>query len=200
MMKEKVREFKKNQIVEEAIVLIYELGFHSATMDRLCEKLQVTKPFLYTYFDNKHALLIEIYDRMVDYSSSGIEKILETDARCDKKIYEIVKYLTKVNIELQSISAVYMQEERNLPAEKRAEIRKIQRHFDDELTNLIETGIEEGLLHVEYPRIAALSIFSMARWIHRWYRPGNLTSDQIAHQMAIYALDLLNCNQPHPGC
>lgn len=189
--REKVREFKKNQIIEEATALIYEVGFHPATMDRLCEKLQVTKPFLYTYFENKHALLVEIYDRCVAMSSAGLNEILRQRALPEDKIYRIVEFLTKVNIDIQPVSAIYVQEERNLPAEKRKEFQAIQRKFDDELTKLIELGISDGVFEVEHPRIAALSIYSMARWVHRWYRPGRLSPEQLAQQMAQYALHLL---------
>jgi len=190
-MKTKVREFKKNQIIEEAITLIFEVGFHPATMDRLCEKLQVTKPFLYSYFDNKHALLIEIYDRLIVISTQGISRILDDRALPEDKIYRIVEYFTKINIDMQAVSAIYVQEEKNLPEEKRREIQAIQRKFDDHLTELVQAGVNDGVFEVEHPRIAALSIYSMVRWLHRWYRPGRLSSDQIAKEMAQYALNLL---------
>ncbi|WP_428249563.1 TetR/AcrR family transcriptional regulator [Ferrovibrio sp.] len=190
-MKEKVREFKKNQIIEEAIALIYEVGFHPATMDRLCENLQVTKPFLYSYFDNKHALLVEIYDRLMAMTAEGINKIMEQRALPEDKVFRIAEYLTRVNIDYQSICAIYVQEEKNLSSEKREEVQALQGRLDDHLTALIEQGVKDGVFEVEHPRIAALSIYSMARWTLRWYRPGRLTSEQIGQQLGQYALNLL---------
>lgn len=190
-MKEKVREFKKNQIIDEAIELISSHGFHMTTMDKICENLQVSKPFLYSYFDNKHALLVEIYDRMVNISSKGIVAILKEADLPENKIREIVRYITKLNIDFQSISAIYMHEERNLPEEKRAQIRHMERRLDDQFTDLIQQGIEEKVFDVAHPRIATLSIFSMARWVHRWYRHDHLSPDEIADEIAGYALSLL---------
>lgn len=190
-MKQKIRDFKKNQIIDEAIDLISNHGFHLTTMDKLCENLQVSKPFLYSYFDNKHALLIEIYDRMVAISSTGIEEILQDRDLPENKIRRIVQYLTMINIEAQAISAIYMQEEKNLPDEKRHQLKQIERHLDDEFTKLIEAGVKDGIFEVENARIATLSIFSMARWVHRWYRPDHLPAEIVASQIATYALNLL---------
>lgn len=194
-MKQKIREFKKNQILEEAVELISRFGFHQTTMDKLCENLQVSKPFLYSYFDNKSDLLIEIYDRMVSISSEGINKILSGQDSTEQKIRDIVSYIVKINIDVQDISAIYMQEEKSLPPEKRNEIRKIERSLDNEFTKLIETGIAQGIFRVEHPRIATLSIFSMARWVHRWYRPGHVPADEVANEIATYALNLLRFEQ-----
>lgn len=190
-MKEKVREFKKSQIIEEAIALIYEVGFHPATMDRLCEKLQVTKPFLYSYFDNKHALLVEIYDRLMAMTREGVSRILEQRALPEEKVFRIAEYLTRVNIDYQSVCAIYVEEEKNLSPEKRKEVQAVQGKLDDDLTLLIEQGVRDGVFDVEYPRIAALSIYSMARWTHRWYRPGRLSPEQIGQQHGQFALNLL---------
>jgi len=190
-MKQKIREFKKNQIIDEAVELISNYGFHLTTMDRLCENLKVSKPFLYSYFENKNALLIEIYDRMITVSSQGITAILEERSLPEHKLRKIVEYLTKVNINLQGISAIYMQEEKNLPEEKREEVRQIERGLDEKFSHLIQAGIDDGVFDVAHPRIAALAIFSMARWVHRWYRPDRLPAEVIAAEMGDYALNLL---------
>lgn len=193
-MKQKIIEFKKNQILEEAVELISEFGFHQTTMDRLCEKLEVSKPFLYSYFDNKSDLLIEIYDRMVSISSEGINAILDRDISADRKISEIVSYIVRLNIDVQAISAIYMQEEKNLPPKKRKEIRAIERSLDDKFTALIESGVEQGIFDIRHARIATLSIFSMARSVHRWYRPDHVPADEVAGEIAAYALNLLKFN------
>ena len=194
-MKEKVREFKKNQIIDEAVELISSFGFHMTTMDKICDNLQVSKPFLYSYFDNKHALLVEIYDRMVSISSEGIGAILAERDLPENKIRKIVRYITQFNIDYQAISAIYMQEEKNLPEEKRNQIRRMERRLDDLFSGLIQQGIDENVFDVPHPRIATLSIFSMARWVHRWYRPDHLSPDEIGDEIASYALNLLRYRQ-----
>lgn len=193
-MKQKIRNFKKNQILEEAVEMISEFGFHRTTMDKLCEKLDVSKPFLYSYFDNKSDLLIEIYDRIAQLSSSGIKEIITSDGPPAEKISKVIVYLVKLNIDVQDLCAIYMQEEKNLPNSKRLEIRTKERQLDESFTSLIEQGVTDGVFEVAHPRIATLSIFSMARWVHRWYRPGAVSADEIASDIANYALNLLNYN------
>ena len=52
--------FKTNRIVEVASHLFYQRGYSSCTLDNVADNLGVTKPFLYSYFKNKEAILAAI--------------------------------------------------------------------------------------------------------------------------------------------
>ena len=56
-LKAEVQAFKRRRILEEARELFFAHGYEATTLDAIAESLQVTKPFLYSYFRNKSEIL-----------------------------------------------------------------------------------------------------------------------------------------------
>ncbi|NCX99838.1 MAG: TetR family transcriptional regulator, partial [Planctomycetia bacterium] len=60
--------YKRARILAEASALFYEKGYESATLEMLADRLSATKPFLYTYFKGKSAILSAICEAGVKES------------------------------------------------------------------------------------------------------------------------------------
>jgi AcrR family transcriptional regulator len=196
MMRVQVRDFKRERVLEEATKLFYERGFQGSSIDAIAERLSVTKPFIYTYFDNKQALLVALYERAIGDLNTGVEKIFSVDHTPEEQLELLVKFYVRQNIESRELTAIFLNEERNLSPEILAEIREEHREFDRKLTNLIRRGISSGVFHVEDAGLASLSISGMVRWVHRWYNPaGRLNTDAICQKLATLALNLV-CYEP----
>ena len=200
VMRSQVRDFKRERVLAEATKLFYERGFQGSSIDAIAERLSVTKPFIYTYFDNKHSLLEAIYERAVRDLNVGVDKIFSVDHAPEVQLKLLVEFYVRQNIESRELTAIFLNEERNLSAEKLVEIRGEQRDFDRRLTNLIRAGIESGAFQIEDAGLASLSISGMVRWVHRWYSPsGRLGADAICHELATLALNLVRYNPAGRG-
>jgi AcrR family transcriptional regulator len=192
MMRSQVRDFKRERVLEEATKLFYERGFQGSSIDAIAERLNVTKPFIYTYFDSKHALLVAIYERAVSDLNAGVNKIFSADRAPEEQLELLVKFYVRQNIESRELTAIFLNEERNLSPEILAEIREEHREFDRKLTNLIRKGIRSGVFQVEDAGLASLSISGLVRWVHRWYNHnGRLNTDEICQSLATLALNLV---------
>ncbi|WP_454062267.1 TetR/AcrR family transcriptional regulator [Candidatus Nitrospira salsa] len=53
----------KERLVESALQLFYERGFHATGIDMILAKANVSKPTLYKYFDSKDALILAALHR-----------------------------------------------------------------------------------------------------------------------------------------
>lgn len=191
-MRSQVRNFKREKVLEEATKLFYERGFQGASIDAIAERLSVTKPFIYTYFDNKHALLEAIYERAVQNLINGVDQIFSVDRPPEEQMRLLVEFYVRQNIESRELTAIFLNEERNLGEKKLAEIRREQREFDRKLTNLIKQGVRSGAFTVKDPGLASLSISGMVRWVYRWYDPeGRLTTDDLCREIATLALNMV---------
>jgi len=196
MMRVQVRDFKRERVLEEATKLFYERGFQGSSIDAIAERLSVTKPFIYTYFENKHALLVALYERAVGDLNAGVDNIFSVDHAPEEQLELLVKFYVRQNIESRELTAIFLNEERNLSPEILAEIREKHREFDRKLTNLIRKGVKSGVFHVEDAGLASLSISGMVRWVHRWYNPsGRLKPEEVCHKVATLALNLV-CYAP----
>ncbi|MCU4163540.1 TetR/AcrR family transcriptional regulator [Carboxylicivirga caseinilyticus] len=57
---EKIREERKQQIMQVALEVIAENGFASASISRIAQKAGISKGLMYNYFESKEALVISI--------------------------------------------------------------------------------------------------------------------------------------------
>ena len=63
---------KKDRIFEAAVDLFYDHGYENTTLDAVADKLKVTKPFIYSYYDSKAQLLTDICQRGISASLAAI--------------------------------------------------------------------------------------------------------------------------------
>ena len=63
---EEIRKEKKKLIMDTALELFAEQGFHSTTISQIAKKADISKGLLYNYFESKEALLQEILNESID--------------------------------------------------------------------------------------------------------------------------------------
>lgn len=196
-VKEHIKEYKRELILEAASKLFYEKGFQKTTIDDICAALGVTKPFIYTYFENKYAILEQLFDQaFYDLYADVIKVLNNKEGTPQDRLQRFVIVYVEKNIERQKITAIMLEEEKNLNAKKVADIRRKQREFDTKLARLIEDGVSSGVFHVSDPMIASLAISGMVRWTHRWYSPqGRLSVSELTKNISTLALNLVGCTR-----
>jgi AcrR family transcriptional regulator len=190
-MRAELEVFKRERILKEMIELLQERGFREVTLDALAERLKVTKPFIYQYFDSKQQLIATVYERGAQQLLASIEGYVDNKSPAAKRLYDFVRSFALQNIESRAISVVFGQLEGDLPPETLEAIRAIHRQFDIRLASLIEDGRKASEFTVQEPHIAGLAISGMVRWIHRWFQDGRLSAAEIAELFADYALNLV---------
>lgn len=195
-LRAQLQEFKRERILGEMIDLFKERGFRGATLDALAERLQVTKPFIYQFFDNKQHLLATLYERGARELVEAVDRALAEPGPASERLRRFVHRFALQNIQHRAISAVFNQEERDLPAETLTALRAIHGEFDAKLARLIQQGVDGGEFRVEQPHLAGLAISGMVRWIHRWFREGRLRDEEVAALFARYALNLVGYGAP----
>lgn len=188
--------FKRERILKEMIGLVEERGLRDVTLDALADRLKVTKPFIYQFFDSKQQLIATVYERGAQQLLASIDGYLDNKSPSPKRLRDFVRSFALQNIESRAISMVFGQEEGDLPPKTLEGIRAIHRQFDNKLASLIEDGIKDGEFTVAEPHIAGLAISGMVRWIHRWFHEGRLSAEEIADLFADYALNLVGHKGP----
>jgi AcrR family transcriptional regulator len=194
-VKEHIKEYKRELIMDAAAKLFYEKGFQKTTIDDIGSSLGVTKPFIYTYFENKYSILEQLFDAVYGDLYTDVMKVLNSrEGSPTARLRQFVMVYVEKNIQRQKFTAIMLEEEKNLSAKKIADIRRKQRDFDAKLARLIEEGVADGAFHVADAKVASLAISGMVRWTHRWYSPeGRLSASQLSSMLADLALNLVGC-------
>lgn len=191
-IKDEVWEFKRDRILDEAVPLFAEHGFQGVSIDQIAKKLKVTKPFIYTYFRNKDALLEEIFARAAQNLLNGFDEFFADDRLPHEKLAAFVEYYVIENIKRADITAIFLNEEKNLSPASRKRLRAHHHEFDRKLAQLINEGVKAGVFEADDPMLESLAISGMVRWVHRWHNPeGRLQPEQIAQKMSAFALRIV---------
>lgn len=187
-----VRELKRERVLDSALRLFYEKGYSNTTVDEIAILIGVTKPFIYRYFKNKEALLVALYERLTEKILAILKAAIKVSDKPDQQLSFFLDRFARENMQSIMIGMVYMQEEKHLDPEFRASVNRRQKQFDKELAALISRGAAQGLFQTKDPKIAALAITGMVRWLQRWYTPGGrLTEDEVSEIIVNMALNSL---------
>lgn len=184
-IREAVSHLKRERIIAAAVELFYSNGFRNTTLDAVAERMNVTKPFIYSHFKSKGELLAEICARGIGASLEAINRVVESTATSAAKLAALTRDFMSAVLQNQKHIAIYTREEKNLDIGDSAAIRTMRREFERKLVKLLDDGVDGGEFDIADTRMAALAIGGIASWAYVWFRPGGrLTAEQIADHMA----------------
>lgn len=182
-LRDEIVEFKRNRIVEEATKLFFEEGYEQATLDRIAGRLSVTKPFIYSYFQNKAELLQHICSLGIDLSLKAQEEELAAPGTPADKLVRIVERVSGICLDNRECIVVYQREEKNLGAEAARTIRMKRHSFDQRLSALLREGQAAGQFDIPRVGLVSIGIGGLMSWIAFWYRPGGrFTRSDVIHE------------------
>ena len=175
---------KREAVLKIAAQLFLEKSYGRTSMNDVADRLNITKPALYHYFDNKEDIFLECYR----LGAGLIEEILnDIAAHCGTGLQKVEafihSYATAMTINFAR--CVMRIDESDLTNDARAEVRTYKRKIDRRLRSFIQEGIEDGSIGACDSKIAAFSIAGALNWICTWYEPdGALSPEEIAGQFA----------------
>ena len=175
-----IAEFKERRIVEEAVNLFYTEGYENTTLDMLAAQLEVTKPFIYSYFKSKNELLFQVCYTGIKLSQEALDRCLDSDGSATEKLKRIIEQVGSIILQYQQYIVVYVREEKNLHSDDSRRIRKQRSVFDHRLAALLEEGNSTGEFVVANPLMTATTIGGTLSWMAFWFNPnGGITQSEI---------------------
>lgn len=171
-LKDEVAAFKRQRILEEASHFFFANGYEATTLDSVAEQLNVTKPFIYSYYKNKGELLFEICQTGIQLSLTALEEALMVEGSATEQLKIVVERVARIIIENQRYVTVYLREEKSLLPEDARRIRDLRHRFDTKLAALLEKGKRSGEFDVVAPSRTAIWVSGLLSWIALWYHDG----------------------------
>ena len=171
-LKDEITAYKRRRILEEASHFFFANGYEATTLDSVAEQLNVTKPFIYSYYKNKGELLYEICQTGIQLSLTALEDALTTEGSATEQLKIVVERVARIIIENQRYISVYLREEKSLLTEDARRIRDLRHTFDLKLSALLEKGKRTGEFDVAHPSRTAIWVSGLLSWIALWYHDG----------------------------
>jgi AcrR family transcriptional regulator len=169
-LKTEVQEFKRLRILEEARELFFLQGYEATTLDAIAERLNVTKPFIYSYFKNKSEILNAICHVGISRSLAALDEALASGLAPRETLRLVVEQVTSIVIAHQKYLVVYLREEKNLDTQDAKHLLELRKEFGVRLAKLLDAGNAARVFDVDDSLLTAVSIGGMITWISTWFR------------------------------
>lgn len=128
---------RKERILAAAADLVARKGYHAVGMADIGAAAGVTGSAIYRHFESKSAVLVALFDRVIDALLSNASTIVEQAADERAALTLLVRDQVRFAIDDREVLVVYMREINNLPAEDRRRLRRKQRLYLEEWVHVL---------------------------------------------------------------
>ena len=175
---------KRERILAVAEDLFNRHGFSGTTVDMICEELGVTKPFVYYYFQDKHAIVETLAWRASVACLTTMKFPPDDERPAHLKLADGLQRWVAASVAHFRSSALAFRVTASLRPEFRAELRALANDFYADLGALMEEGRRQGTLSFDDTTVTAMSMGGVVGFMYTWYRPdGRLSPDQLAQRL-----------------
>ena len=167
-VKADVASFKRQQILEVAVKLFLQNGYHGTPVDAIASALGVSKQFVYYQFTDKAAILNALCTTGAELTLSAIVDADDPTNSATECIARFAGRLTEIVIDHGHYLAVYASEVTSLNDNDRKRILGIRADIDRRVSELIRRGITTEQFTAEDPLTAARAITGMISYMWTW--------------------------------
>ena len=151
---------KYEAIIDAAIRVIAENGYHNAQVSKIAREAKVADGTIYLYFENKDDMLISLFNEKM---GAFIETVREATARVDSpsdQLRELMRLHFAQLEENPKMAIVTQIELRQSNRKVRQGIAETLKKYMDVIDDIIRSGIEQGIFRPDVDiRVARRMIF-----------------------------------------
>lgn len=167
-------------LLRAAATLFARKGYRASTLDDLADVLGVAKPTLYQYVTGKEALLLEVFEALLDMAEQRMGAIARSRLAPDEKLRRMVHGYVVLMAEEPDMATMWMREEASFSEKNLLHILRRNRKLERIFEAVVEEGQAAGLFRPIMPRLIVLGLFGMCSFVAYWVRLAKIDVDQIA--------------------
>lgn len=137
---------KYKQIIDAAVIVIAENGYHQAQVSKIAKEAGVADGTIYLYFKNKEDILISVFREKMAIFVQNVRTILEKDMNSSEKLFEMIDSHFRVLNNDRHLAIVTQLELRQSNKELRLQINEVLKEYLVLLDEILKEGIENGEL------------------------------------------------------
>src|SRR6202048_2565524 len=134
---------RRNRILVAAADLVARKGFHAVSVAEIGAAAGITGSGVYRHFDRKTAVLVALFDQIIDDLLRDEQEILASDTDLSAALDQLIAGQVEFVVGDRELAQVYYSEINNLPAEDRRRLRRKQRLYLEEWVHLVHEMREE---------------------------------------------------------
>jgi len=161
--KERERLHHKKEILDTALQLFSENGFHNVSMQQIAEASEFSVGTLYNFFESKEALFEELINSCGEKIIETLVAILDTPGTEVERLTSFIRYASTLLEEHAQFIKLYVSElgTRGAKLSHQQEKKNFDAMLNVRLEQILEDGIRNGYFRRVDPAITAKAINSI---------------------------------------
>ena len=135
---------KYKQIIDAAVIVIAENGYHQAQVSKIAKEAGVADGTIYLYFKNKEDILVSVFREKMGIFVNNLEVIIEKDVDTSEMLRKMILNHFRVLHEDRHLAIVTQLELRQSGKKLRLRINEVLKEYLDLLDVILKNGIEKG--------------------------------------------------------
>ncbi len=135
---------KYKQIIDAAVIVIAENGYHQAQVSKIAKQAGVADGTIYLYFKNKEDILISVFQEKMGVFVSELEKIIAKDASAADQLGMMINSHFSLLASDLHLAIVTQLELRQSNHDIRMKINNVLRGYLKLMDRILISGIESG--------------------------------------------------------
>ncbi len=182
---------KYKQIIDAAIIVIAENGYHQSQVSKIAKQAGVADGTIYLYFKNKEDILISVFEEKMEVFADNLKEILKEDISASEKLYKMIENHFTVLSENHHLATVTQLELRQSNLALRIRINAILKNYLVLLDSILKEGIENK--EFEYSvdiRLARQMVFgtideTTTTWVMNEYKYDLVAQTSKVHRLLL---------------
>ena len=172
----KRRGVRREEIIEAAIEVFYEYGFHKASLKNISDRMGLTKAAIYYHFPNKEDLLFTIVEQATRELLFVLKSSLVKDTDPLESLRSlIVNQIIYMKDNMKKVK-IMVDDKGFLSGQLRGIIKEQEQITFYLFKSHIEKLQDAGKLRKFNVNTVTFGIFGMINWLDKWYKPNKMLS------------------------
>ncbi len=185
---------KYRQIIDAAIIVIAENGYHQSQVSKIAKQAGVADGTIYLYFKNKEDILISVFDEKMEMFADRLNEIIEEPITASEKLYKMVENHFTVLSADRHLATVTQLELRQSNLALRLRINAVLKNYLVLLDTILKDGIANGEFDKDMDiRLARQMVFgtideTTTTWVMNEYKYDLVALSPKVHQLLFNAI------------
>ncbi|PEW81162.1 MULTISPECIES: TetR/AcrR family transcriptional regulator [Bacillus cereus group] len=184
---------KYNQIIDAAVIVIAEKGYHQAQVSKIAKQAGVADGTIYLYFKNKEDILISLFqEKMGEFVETIRQKTAGIESAVSK-LFMLVETHFLLLSQNDPLAIVTQLELRQSNQDLRLKINEVLKGYLQVMDEILETGIKQGEFQADLNvRVARQMIFGtvdevVTNWVMSDHKYDLVALSKTVHGLLIAA-------------
>ena len=161
MLPTEITQAKRRRILDAALRVFSEKGFHNATISEVANEAHVGKGTVYLYFDGKESLLVQIFDDLVDLLIEAFDQIALHGARLRDVVARIASRGAGTGKTKEQITRLLAQQPVLSTLALEGRRQSVIERVVARLADRVRMAMDEGVIRPCNPVLAACILLSL---------------------------------------